>query len=40
VREELKTAKFAESYQQYLAIRGSSSDDRLLPDVRRRVKSG
>jgi len=40
VREELKTAKFADSYQQYLAIRGSSRDDRLLPDVRRRVKSG
>jgi tetratricopeptide (TPR) repeat protein len=40
VREELKTAKFAESYQQYLAIRGRSGDDRLVPDVRRRVKSG
>ena len=40
VREELKTAKFSESYQQYLAVRGGSSDDRLLPDVRRRLKAG
>jgi tetratricopeptide (TPR) repeat protein len=37
VREELKTAGFAESYREYLKIRGGSTEDPLLPDVRRRA---
>jgi tetratricopeptide (TPR) repeat protein len=35
VREALKNAGFAESYRAYLAIRGKSTEDALLPDVRR-----
>ena len=38
VREEMKTAKFAESYQQYLALRGRSSDDPLVADIERRIR--
>jgi tetratricopeptide (TPR) repeat protein len=37
VREALKTAGFAESYREYLAIRGGSSEDPLLSEVRRRA---
>ena len=37
VREGLKTAGFAESYRAYLALRGKSTDDPLLPDIRRRA---
>jgi tetratricopeptide (TPR) repeat protein len=37
VREGLKTASFADVYRRYLDIRGGSSDDPLLADVRRRV---
>jgi hypothetical protein len=37
VREELKTARFAESYRAYLAIRGQSKEDPLLPDIYKRV---
>lgn len=37
VREELKTAGFAESYRTYLSIRGKSTEDPLLPDVRKRA---
>jgi tetratricopeptide (TPR) repeat protein len=37
VREELKTARFADSYREYLRVRGDSKDDPLLPDVRRRI---
>ena len=37
VREGLNTARFAESYRAYLAIRGQSKEDPLLPDVRRRA---
>jgi len=37
VREGLKTAGFAESYRQYLAIRGNSTEDPLLPEIRKRV---
>jgi len=37
VREELKTAAFAESYRTYLAIRGNSTEDPLLPEVRKRA---
>src|SRR3954469_18287535 len=39
VREGMKTDKFAESYLAYLAIRGSSKDDPLLPEVRKRAAS-
>jgi hypothetical protein len=37
VREGLKSERFAESYRAYLAIRGESKEDRLLPDVRKRA---
>jgi eukaryotic-like serine/threonine-protein kinase len=37
VREELKNAGFADSYRTYLAIRGQSNEDPLLPDIRKRV---
>jgi tetratricopeptide (TPR) repeat protein len=37
VREGLNTAKFAESYRTYLEIRGKSSEDPLLPEVRKRA---
>jgi eukaryotic-like serine/threonine-protein kinase len=36
VREELKTASFADSYRQYLKIRGESKEDPLVPEVRKR----
>jgi len=36
-REGLQTAGFADSYRAYLAIRGQSKDDPLLPEVRRRA---
>ena len=37
VREALNTAGFAESYRAYLNIRGKSTEDPLVPDVRRRA---
>jgi tetratricopeptide (TPR) repeat protein len=37
VREQLKNAGFAESYRAYLNIRGKSTEDPLLPEVRKRV---
>ncbi len=37
VREKLGTAGFAESYRAYLDIRGKSTEDPLLPEVRKRV---
>ena len=37
VRESLKTANFADAYRSYLAIRGGSHDDPLVPEIRRRV---
>ena len=37
VREGLGTVGFAESYQQYLAIRGDSTEDPLVPEVRERA---
>jgi tetratricopeptide (TPR) repeat protein len=37
VREALKNAGFADSYRTYLNIRGKSTEDRLLPEIRRRV---
>jgi tetratricopeptide (TPR) repeat protein/tRNA A-37 threonylcarbamoyl transferase component Bud32 len=36
-REGLKTDGFAESYREYLNIRGPSKEDPLLSDIRRRV---
>jgi eukaryotic-like serine/threonine-protein kinase len=38
VREALGNARFAESYRAYLNIRGTSTEDPLLPDVRRRAR--
>jgi eukaryotic-like serine/threonine-protein kinase len=38
-REGLGTVGFAESYREYLRIRGSSAEDPLLADVRQRVGS-
>ncbi len=37
VREGLKNAGFADSYKQYLSIRGEAGQDPLLADVRRRI---
>jgi hypothetical protein len=37
VREGLKNPTLADSYRQYLAIRGNSTEDRLLPEIRRRA---
>jgi tetratricopeptide (TPR) repeat protein/tRNA A-37 threonylcarbamoyl transferase component Bud32 len=37
VREGLRNARFADSYREYLAIRGASADDPLLPEVRKRA---
>jgi tetratricopeptide (TPR) repeat protein len=40
VREGLKSTRFAESYRAYLDIRGKSTEDSLVPDVRRRAAAG
>ena len=37
VREGLKNAGFADSFREYLRIRGQSTEDRLLPEVRKRA---
>jgi tetratricopeptide (TPR) repeat protein len=37
VRQGLKNASFADSYREYLNIRGKSTEDPLLPDVRKRA---
>jgi eukaryotic-like serine/threonine-protein kinase len=37
VREKLNTAAFADSYREYLKIRGASAEDPLVADVRKRV---
>jgi serine/threonine protein kinase/tetratricopeptide (TPR) repeat protein len=37
VREGLKTANFADSYREYLNIRGQSQEDPLVPEVRKRA---
>jgi serine/threonine protein kinase/tetratricopeptide (TPR) repeat protein len=37
VREGLKSSGFAESYRTYLTFRGQSTEDPLLPEVRRRA---
>ncbi len=38
VREGLKSAAFAESYQTYLSIRGQAGEDSLLPEARKHVR--
>ena len=37
VREGLQNARFAESYREYLRIRGTAPDDPLLPEIRKRA---
>ena len=37
MREGLKSQKVAESYNAYLAIRGNSTDDPLVPELRKKV---
>ena len=37
VREGMKTASFADSYREYLKIRGQSKEDPLVPEVRKRA---
>jgi hypothetical protein len=37
VREQMKTASFADSYREYLKIRETSTDDPLLKELRGRV---
>ena len=37
-REGLQTAGYKDVYGEYLKIRGKSTEDPLLPDVRRRAK--
>ncbi|MEO5896760.1 MAG: protein kinase [Vicinamibacterales bacterium] len=39
VREELKTAAFADSYRTYLEIRGKSTEDPLLQEIRKRAST-
>ena len=39
VREEMKTAAYADAYRQYLKMRGTSADDPLVRDVRKRVSN-
>ena len=39
VREGMKNAGFADSYRAYLKVRGNSTEDPLLPEVRRRAGS-
>jgi tetratricopeptide (TPR) repeat protein len=36
-REGLKSEGFADSYREYLSIRGTSTEDPLLPEIRRRA---
>jgi hypothetical protein len=36
-RQELKSSRYAEAYREYLALRGSSKEDVLLPEVRKRA---
>jgi len=37
VREELKTREFAQSYRTYLSVRGTSNEDPMVADARRRA---
>ena len=36
-RQELKSSRYAEAYRDYLALRGGSKEDVLLPEVRKRA---
>jgi serine/threonine protein kinase len=36
-RQELKSSRYAEAYREYLTLRGSSKEDILLPEVRKRA---
>ena len=36
-RQELKSSRYAEAYREYLALRGNSKEDVLLPEVRKRA---
>ena len=38
VREEMKTAGYADEYREYLKIRGQSKEDPLVPEVRKRIQ--
>jgi tetratricopeptide (TPR) repeat protein len=38
-RQGLKSSRYAEAYREYLALRGDSKEDLLLPEVRKRVGS-
>jgi hypothetical protein len=40
VREGLRSAKADDSYRTYLDIRGRSTEDRMVPDVRGRLSAG
>jgi hypothetical protein len=37
VREEMKSGGFAGFYRNYFSIRGQSSGDPLVPEIRRRI---
>ena len=39
VREQLKTASFADAYREYLKIRGASTEDARVPEVRKHAGS-
>ena len=39
VREAMKTASFADAYHEYLKIRGQSTEDPLVPEIRKRIGS-
>jgi eukaryotic-like serine/threonine-protein kinase len=39
VREEMKTASYADTYREYLKIRGQSTEDPLVAEVRKRIGS-
>jgi len=36
-RQELKSARYGDAYREYIALRGDSKDDQLLPEVRKRA---
>ena len=36
-RQELKSTRYADAYRDYIALRGSSKEDVLLPEVRKRA---
>ena len=36
-RQELKSTRYADAYREYIALRGGSKEDVLLPEVRKRA---